>query len=196
MNKELRIRLSPDNKQSLKDRKKELFTATGNKITWSAAINSLIASYRDLFIEHEETLCRIHAALAPQTRRTHAANAPQTQNPHARETVDLNIKEKKYTKKEPQTAKRGKHLLPKDFSPPRSIASEAGIDYEGAMACFADWANSAGTMKTDWVATFRNACKSWIKKDFPDLRRIPIHPHGNTEILRNEDMNDTRPSLV
>ncbi len=206
MNKELRIRLSPDNKQTLKDRKKELFTATGNKITWSAAINSLIASYRDLFIEHEETLCRIHAALAPQTRRTHAANAPLSRKPsYARETVDLfNIKEKNiHTKKEtntPQTEappkKRGKHLLPKDFSPQRSIAKEAGIDYEGAVACFADWANSAGTMKTDWVATFRNACKSWIKKDFPDLRRTPIHPHGNTEILRDEDMNDTRPSLV
>ena len=64
------------------------------------------------------------------------------------------------------------------------------------MACFADWANSAGTMKTDWTATFRNACRSWLKKEFPDLRRIPIHPHGNTEVLRDEDMNDTRPSLV
>ena len=198
MNKELRIRLSPDNKRSLKDRKEELSTATGNKITWSAAINSLIASYRDLFLEHEETLCRIRAALAPQTRRTHAANAPQTQNPHARESVDLNTKEKNiYTKKETSTPKkRGKHLLPKNFSPPKTIASEAGIDYEGAVACFADWANSAGTMKTDWVATFRNACRSWLKKEFPHLRRTPIKPHGNTEILRNEDMSDTRPPLA
>ena len=195
MNKELRIRLSPDNKQTLKDRKKELFTATGNKITWSAAINSLIASYRDLFLEHEETLCRIHAALATQTRRTHAANAPQTQNPHARETVDLNIKEKKLIKKE-TPKKRGKHLLPKNFSPPKTIASEAGIDYEGALEGFSDWANSEGKMKTDWVATFRFACRSWMKERFPHLKRAPIKPHGNTEILRDEDMNDTRPSLV
>jgi hypothetical protein len=122
-----------------------------------------------------------------------------------RETVDLlNIKEKNiYTKKEtstPQTKappkKRGLHLLPKEFAPPRSIAKEAGVDYEGAVDCFADWANSKGTMKTDWVATFRNACRSWLKKEFPDLRRTPIKPHGSTEILRNEDMSDTRPPLV
>ena len=188
MNKELRIRLSPDNKRSLKDRKEELSTATGNKITWSAAINSLIADYRKLFLEHEETLCRIHAAIAPQTRLSS----------RTRESVDVNTKEKNiYTKKETSTPKkRGKHLLPKNFSPPQTIASEAGIDHEGAVACFADWANSAGTMKTDWTATFRNACRSWLKKEFPHLRRTPIKPHGNTEILRDEDMNDTRPSLV
>lgn len=185
MNKELRIRLSPDNKQSLKDRKKELSTATGNKITWSAAINSLIADYRKLFLEHEEMLCRIHAAITPQTRLSS----------RTRETVDLNIKEKKLIKKE-TPKKRGKHLLPKNFSPPKKIASEAGIDYEGALEGFSDWANSEGKRKTDWVATFRFACRSWLKERLPHLKRTPTKHQGSTEILRNEDMSDTRPPLV
>jgi hypothetical protein len=201
MNKELRLKFNPASYAILEQRKAEISNRTGDVISWSYAINQCMETLHELTEEHN-SLVQEHEDLM---RRHHAATAPPPLRPHVRETVDLfNIKEKNiHTKKEtntPQTEappkKRGKHLLPKDFSPPRSIAKEAGIDYEGAMACFADWANSAGTMKTDWTATFRNACRSWLKKEFPDLRRTPIHPHGNTEILRDEDMNDTRPSLV
>ena len=187
MNKELRLKFNPE-AYAILSGYRDRMEAELRDANWSKAISEIVKEY-DRFVRH------FHAPTAPLSRKPS----------YARETVDLfNIKEKNiHTKKEtstPQTEappkKRGKHLLPKDFSPPRSIAKEAGIDYEGAMACFADWANSAGTMKTDWTATFRNACRSWLKKEFPDLRRIPIHPHGNTEVLRDEDMNDTRPSLV
>ena len=121
----------------------------------------------EIVIEYDHLVRHFHATPAPLSRHSS----------YVRETVDLNIKEKNiYTKKEtstPQTKappkKRGLHLLPKDFAPPHSIAK---------------------------VATFRNACRSWLKKEFPDLRRTPIKAHGNTEILRNEDMSDTRPPLV
>ena len=37
---------------------------------------------------------------------------------------------------------RGKRLLPADFSPDKLIADKAGIDYDGALEAFKDWANS------------------------------------------------------
>ena len=182
-------------------RRKDELAQTGNKISWSHALNDclktlneLTEKHSSLVQQHEELMRHFHATPAPLSRHSS----------YVRETVDLNIKEKNiYTKKEtstPQTKvppkKRRLHLLPKDFSPPRSIAKEAGIDYEGAMESFADWANSRGKKYTDWTACFRNACRSWLKEKFPHLRRAPIQPHGNTEILRNEDMSDTRPPLV
>jgi len=199
MNKELRLKFTPASYAILEQRKAEISNRTGDKVSWSYAVNQCMETLYQLTEEHI-SLVQEHEDLM---RRHHAATAPPPLIPHVRETVDLfNTKEKKYKQKEsdiPQTGKpkkRGLHLLPKDFAPPHSIAKEAGIDYLGALECFADWANSKGTMKTDWVATFRNACRSWLKKEFPDLRRTPIKAHGNTEILRNEDMSDTRPPLV
>jgi len=199
MNKELRLKFNPASYAILENRKAEISNRTGDKVSWSYAINQCMETLHQLTESHN-SLVQEHAGLM---RRHHAATAPPPLRLHVRETVDLIVaKEKKYTKKEtdtPQTGnpkKRGKHLLPQDFSPPRSIALEAGIDHEGAMECFADWANSLGKKYVDWTATFRGACRSWLKAKYPHLRRTPIHPHGNTEILRNEDMNDTRPSLV
>ena len=186
MNKELRLKFTPDAYAILSEYRDRM-EAELRETNWSKAISEIV-------MEYDHLVRRFHAATAPLSCRSS----------YVRETVDLlNIKEKNiYTKKEsdtPQTEappkKRGKHLLPKDFSPPRSIAKEAGIDYEGAMECFADWANSQGKKYTDWTACFRNACRSWLKEKFPHLRRTPIQPHGNTEILRNEDMSDTRPPL-
>ena len=185
MNKELRLKFTPDAYAILSEYRDRMEVEL-RETNWSKAISEIV-------MEYDHLVRRFHAATAPLSCRSS----------YVRETVDLNIKEKNiYTKKEtstPQTEapkkKRRLHLLPKNFAPPHSIAKEAGVDHEGAMACFADWANSKGTMKTDWVATFRNACRSWLKKEFPDLRRTPIKAHGNTEILRNEDMSDTRPPL-
>jgi len=199
MNKELRLKFNPASYAILEQRKAEISNRTGDVISWSYAINKCMETLHQLTEEHN-SLVQEHEDLM---RRHHAATAPPPLRPHVRETVDLIVaKEKKGIKKEsdtPQTGKpkkRGLHLLPKNFSPPRSIASEAGIDHQGALECFADWANSKGKKYVDWTATFRGACRSWLKERYPDLRRTPIHPHGNTEILRDEDMNDTRPSLV
>lgn len=182
MNKELRLKFTPDAYAILSEYRDRM-EAELRETNWSKAISEIVMEYDHL------------------VRRYHAATAPRPLRLHVRETVDLNIKEKNIKKESdtPQTdtpKKRGLHLLPKDFSPPRSIASEAGIDHQGALECFTDWANSKGKKYKDWTATFRGACKSWLKEKFPHLRRAPIKPHGNTEILRDEDMSDTRPPLV
>ena len=191
MNEKLRVSLNEESYEMLQRRRSEL-AETGNKISWSHALNDCMKTLNELTEKHS-TLVQQHEDLM---RHFHATPAPLSRlSSRTRESVDLNIKEKKSIKKENPPPKRGKHLLPKDFSPPRSIAKEAGIDYEGAMECFADWANSQGKKYTDWTACFRNACRSWLKEKFPHLRRAPIQPHGNTEILRNEDMSDTRPPL-
>ena len=195
MNEKLRVSLNEESYEMLQRRKDEL-AETGNKITWSHALNDCLKTLNELTEKHS-SLVQQHEELM---RHFHATPAPLSRlSSRTRETVDLKYKEKKGIKKEirtPQAAKRGKHLLPKDFAPPRSIAKEAGVDYEGAVECFADWANSQGKKYTDWTACFRNACRSWLKEKFPHLRRTPIKPQGSTEILRNEDMSDTRPPLV
>ena len=177
MNKELRLKFTPDAYAILSEYRDRM-EAELRETNWSKAISEIV-------MEYDHLVRRFHAAPAPLSCRSS----------YVRESVDLNIKEKKSIKKENPPPKRGKHYLPKDFAPPRSIAKEAGVDYEGAVACFADWANSRGKKYTDWTATFRNACRSWLKEKFPHLRRTPIQPHGSTEILRNEDMSDTRPPL-
>jgi hypothetical protein len=193
MNEKLRVSLNPESYEMLQRRRSEL-AETGNKITWSHALNDcmktlneLTEKHSSLVQQHEELMRHFHATLAPLSRLSS----------RTRETVDEKYKEKKCIKKEiAPPKKRGLHLLPKDFAPPQHIAHEAGIDYQGALECFTDWANSRGKKYRDWTATFRGACKSWLKERYPHLRRTPIQPQGSTEILRNEDMSDTRPPLV
>jgi hypothetical protein len=193
MNEKLRVSLNEQSYEMLQRRRSEL-AETGNKITWSHALNDcmktlneLTEKHSSLVQQHEELMRHFHATPAPLSRLSS----------RKRETVDEKYKEKKCIKKEiAPPKKRGLHLLPKDFAPPQHIAQEAGIDHQGALECFSDWANSKGKKYKDWTATFRGACKSWLKERYPHLRRAPIQPHGNTEILRNEDMSDTRPPLV
>ena len=193
MNEKLRVSLNEESYEMLQRRKDEL-AQTGNKISWSHALNDcmktlneLTEKHSSLVQQHEELMRHFHATPAPLPRLSS----------RTRETVDLKYKEKKCIKKEiPAPKKRGLHLLPKDFAPPQHIAQEAGIDYQGALECFRDWANSKGKKYKDWTATFRGACKSWLKERYPHLRRTPIKAQGSTEILRNEDMSDTRPPLV
>jgi hypothetical protein len=193
MNEKLRVSLNEESYEMLQRRRSEL-AQTGNQISWSHALNDCMKTLNELTEKHS-TLVQQHEDLM---RHFHATPAPLSGlSSRTRETVDLKYKEKKCIKKEiAPPKKRGLHLLPKDFAPPRSIASEAGVDYEGALECFADWANSRGKKYTDWTATFRNACRSWLKEKFPHLRRVPIKSHGDSQILRNEDMNDTRPPLA
>ena len=192
MNEKLRVSLNEQSYEMLQRRRSEL-AETGNKISWSHALNDcmktlneLTEKHSSLVQQHEELMRHFHATPAPLSRLSS----------RTRETVDEKYKEKKCIKKEiAPPKKRGLHLLPKDFAPPQHIAQEAGIDYQGALECFTDWANSKGKKYKDWTATFRGACKSWLKERYPHLRRTPIKPHGSTEILRNEDMSDTRPPL-
>ncbi len=183
MNEKLRVSLNEESYEMLQRRKDEL-AETGNKISWSHALNDcmktlneLTEKHSSLVQQHEELMRHFHATPAPLSRLSS----------RTRESVDLKYKEKKCIKKEiAPPKKRGLHLLPKDFAPPQHIAQEAGIDYQGALECFSDWANSKGKKYKDWTATFRGACRSWLKERYPHLRRAPIQPHGNTEILRNE----------
>ena len=192
MNEKLRVSLNEQSYEMLQRRRSEL-AETGNKISWSHALNDcmktlneLTEKHSSLVQQHEELMRHFHATPAPLSRLSS----------RTRESVDLKYKEKKCIKKEiAPPKKRGLHLLPKDFAPPQHIAQEAGIDYQGALECFTDWANSKGKKYKDWTATFRGACRSWLKERYPHLRRAPIKAHGNTEILRNEDMSDTRPPL-
>tara|TARA_R100001086_G_C11740733_1_gene232403 strand:- start:180 stop:647 length:468 start_codon:yes stop_codon:yes gene_type:complete len=57
--------------------------------------------------------------------------------------------------------------IPDDFSPPRSIAEGEGLDHSIAVAIFIDWAIGKGHTQADWDATFRNACRTWIKERMP-----------------------------
>jgi hypothetical protein len=193
MNEKLRVSLNEESYEMLQRRRSEL-AQTGNQISWSHALNDCMKTLNELTEKHN-TLVQQHEDLM---RHFHATPAPLSGlSSRTRETVDLKYKEKKCIKKEiAPPKKRGLHLLPKDFAPPRSIASEAGIDYQGALECFSDWANSKGKKYKDWTATFRGACKSWLKERYPHLRRVPIKSHGDSQILRNEDMNDTRPPLA
>ena len=81
---------------------------------------------------------------------------------------------------EVKTKTRGKRLLPADFSPSRSITEDAGMDYDGALEAFSDWAKAGGKRYLDWDACFRNACKTWLKEKFPHLRvrSAKVNNHG------------------
>ena len=54
-----------------------------------------------------------------------------------------------------------------NFAPPRSIAEGEGLDHSIAVAMFIDWAKGKGHTQADWNATFRNACRGWIKERMP-----------------------------
>ena len=57
--------------------------------------------------------------------------------------------------------------IPENFSPPETISEEFGIDHQQALEIFIDWAKSNGHEKADWNATFRTACRTWIKERLP-----------------------------
>ena len=69
--------------------------------------------------------------------------------------------------------KRGTQI-PDDFDPPREIAEDHGLDHEKAVSLFTDWAKGKGHTQVNWIATYRNACRTWIKQ------AIPITQKGHT----------------
>ena len=66
---------------------------------------------------------------------------------------------------EPSESKKKKGTqIPDDFDPPREITQEFGLDHKLAVAIFVDWAKGKGHTQVDWIATYRNACRGWIKE--------------------------------
>ena len=78
--------------------------------------------------------------------------------------------------KSPKSRKKKASQIPDDFSPPRSIAQDEGLNYEKALEVFVDWAKGKGEVKADWERTFRNACRGWIPERFPDLKKNNSQP--------------------
>jgi hypothetical protein len=69
---------------------------------------------------------------------------------------------------EPSEPKKKKATqIPDDFDPPREIAENHGIDHEKAVSYFIDWAKGKGHTQVNWIATYRNACRTWIKQAIP-----------------------------
>ena len=88
MNEKLRVSLNEQSYEMLQRRKDEL-AQTGNKITWSHALNDcmktlneLTEKHSSLVQQHEELMRLFHATLAPLSRLSS----------RTRETVDINIK--------------------------------------------------------------------------------------------------------
>lgn len=70
--------------------------------------------------------------------------------------------------------KRAKQI-PDDFDPPREISEAHGLDHAKAVAAFMDWAIGGGKVYADWIATYRNACRSWLPSKFEGARKCQLH---------------------
>jgi len=57
-----------------------------------------------------------------------------------------------------------------NFDPPKSITQDEGLNHELAVQLFVDWAKGKGHVQADWNATFRNACRGWMKERVPQER--------------------------
>ena len=57
--------------------------------------------------------------------------------------------------------------IPDGFDPPKEIAEKHELDHEKAVSYFIDWAKGKGHVQADWTATYRNACRTWIKDKMP-----------------------------
>lgn len=66
--------------------------------------------------------------------------------------------------------KKRNTVLPDDFDPPREITQEFGLDHKLAVAIFTDWAKGSNHKRADWIATFRNGCRDWIKDKMPQTQ--------------------------
>ena len=93
MNKELRLKFTPASYAILEQRKAEMSNRTGDKTSWSYAVNKCMETLYQLTEEHN-SLVQEHEDLM---RRHHAATAPPPLIPHVRDTVDLiKYKEKNF----------------------------------------------------------------------------------------------------
>jgi len=76
---------------------------------------------------------------------------------------------------EPSEPKKKRNtVLPDDFDPPREITQELGLDHKLAVAIFTDWAKGSNHKRADWIATFRNGCRDWIKNKMPQSSELKL----------------------
>lgn len=88
--------------------------------------------------------------------------------PHVRATLPSEVTNNYIEKKKKKvTPKKRACSIPKDFSPPVTIASDANIDYNKAIEFFRNWAISYDKKYVDWNACFSNACKTWLQGKIP-----------------------------
>jgi hypothetical protein len=98
---------------------------------------------------HGDTSSRVH------DNSTNCSNIKYSENSSAKTLKPSEPKKKKGTQ------------IPDDFDPSREIAENHGLDHEKAIAIFRDWAKGKGHVQADWIATYRNACRMWIKEKMP-----------------------------
>lgn len=81
------------------------------------------------------------------------------------EYVPSTYKDKdKATDKDKGIVKGKKTLLPNDWQPKNpEYAAEHGLDPQGAIFEFKDWATRRGKKYTNWEQTFQHACRNWLQ---------------------------------
>ena len=56
------------------------------------------------------------------------------------------------------------------------------MDHKLAVAIFTDWAKGGNHKRADWIATFRNGCRDWIKDKMPQATRT-YHQGDNLRLM-------------
>ena len=149
MKKEIRIRI--DNE--LHDKLQEYYNNNRDRYsTFTSAI-------RSLFADILRTKCGQNADILGHI-------------PHVRATLPSEVTNNYIEKKKKKvTPKKRACSIPKDFSPPVTIASDANIDHKRAIEFFRNWAESGDKKYVDWIACYRNACRTWLQGKIPPPSR-------------------------
>tara|TARA_R110002012_G_scaffold67538_1_gene175972 strand:+ start:22 stop:474 length:453 start_codon:yes stop_codon:yes gene_type:complete len=63
--------------------------------------------------------------------------------------------------------------LPEDFSPPRAIAEEAGVDHEMAVRFFKAQAEAKDYKYRDWNKAYALAVNGYLLQNFPQIAAKP-----------------------
>ena len=81
--------------------------------------------------------------------------------------INYSVESAKSGKSNSKPRRKKVTAIPDDFNPPESITDEEELNHKLAVDMFIDWAKSNGHQKADWIATFRNACRGWLKERVP-----------------------------
>ena len=57
------------------------------------------------------------------------------------------------------------------------------MDHKLAVAIFTDWAKGGNHKRADWIATFRNGCRDWIKDKMPQTQPRTYHQGDNLRLM-------------
>lgn len=145
MTKEIRIRIDDE----LYDKLQDFYNKNRKKhSTFSSAIREIL-DYKT-------------SAKSPQNADISAGL------PHVRATLPSEVTNNYIPKKEKRTTpKKRACSIPKDFNPPAAIASDENIDHKKAVEFFRNWAESNDKKYVDWIACYKNACRTWLQGKIP-----------------------------